>query len=104
MNKWNYDLGTVGKNLREAIHTEIESIASCAWTLENLLKCLDYIREICPVAINDIFETRREGIQESFEEMSALDEEEYPYAEDVVNEWLDTFYDLCDFYRIWIGV
>lgn len=104
MSKWNYDLGHVGKDLREAIHTEIESIASCACTLENLLKCFDYIRETCPAAISDTFESYREGVQESLEEMHELEEDDYPYAEDVVNEWLDTFYDSCDIFRIWVGL
>ena len=33
-----------------------------------------------------------------------LEEDDYPYAEDVVNEWLDTFYDSCDIFRIWVGL
>ena len=111
MKKWLYDLGTVGQSLREVINTDIDSVFSCQITLDMMLKCFDWIKEHCPSNVSDYFESYREGVQESLDEIIEMhqyddcDEEGiHEYAESIVNEWLETFYDSCDIHRIWIGL
>ncbi len=102
MTIWKYDLGVTGKNLRDAINTDEESIDACVSTLQNILNCINWIDKHCTVDIQDCFSILRSDVEDNLDYFSALNGFEYDIAEDITNGLLQTFYDQCDRCRIWI--
>lgn len=104
MAEWKYDLGVTGKQLREAINTDVESIEACVETLRRLLRCSDWINKHCSDDVRDYFFFFRMDVEENIDYISGLDEDDYDVAEMTVNDLLGTFYDYCDCCRIWVGL
>ena len=102
---WKYDISTVGGPLRRAIHESEEDTDSCINILEKLLECLNHLKVILPestytVFFEDIESDLSEDLVDLKEDFDVL----YAYAQDVVNEHLEDFYDACDAAKIWVGV
>lgn len=97
--KWAYSLNFCGKNLREAINNGGEDLDSCKSTLQSLLDFeneQDNIEELLEIfGCDDV-------LRENRLLSCGYDEENLPLQ--ATNERLRAFYDLCDYYRIWVGV
>ena len=111
MAKWNYDMSTAGKSLRDAIAADSQSIESCQLVLDRLLNCFDWIKEHCISKIVASFESYRPYVFETIDELKemqdphyVLETDDYEFAEEAVNQHLKDFYDLCDMYKIWVGI
>lgn len=113
--KWAYSLNFCGKNLREAINNGGEDLDSCKSTLQSLLDCYKQIQRLIPQDDWYEFENEQDNIEELLEIFGCddvlrenrllscgYDEENLPLQ--ATNERLRAFYDLCDYYRIWVGV
>ena len=114
MRKWKYSLITQGKMLRQAIVSGGQDVESCKTTLQNLKNCYDQIKRL----VKDDwwnFISDYESLEYYIDvlnnpnanerEQALLDGDfsgENP-ALDCVNECLRSFYDLCDYYSIWVG-
>ena len=91
MAKWNYTLN-FGIQLREAIDAEdIEMVVKC------LIACS---REL----LDKLNDEDREWKQYDIEDAIDILEHTDIYDEDEINEYLDSFYDLCDELGAWISV
>lgn len=113
--KWRYRLDHSGKTLRETINDGDEDLESCKATLHALKDCYDQIKML----VKDDwcnFECEYESLVYYIDVLNNPDEEkreddlldsgynDFNPALECVNDCLRTFYDLCDYYRIWIGV
>lgn len=113
---WRFNLGFLGRTLRAAINDGDESLESCKKTLIALDNCYsaikDRVKEDEWEEISLEAETIKEHINilnmddEAMRQDRLEDEHFYGWNQplDCVNEDLRIFYDLCDNYRIWIGV
>lgn len=114
--KWRFNLGPFGTKLRGCINDGDEGLESCKKTLDALDKCYAHIKTLVSEdeweEINMEYETVKEHIailsidDEATRQDRLEDEHFYGYNQplECVNEDLRIFYDLCDDYRIWIGV
>ena len=113
--KWAYRLNLQGKRLRAIINNGSEDLESCKETLFALLDCYRAIKRMLPE--DDCYEFGDE--QENIEDLLKIFSEDKVLMEDqlldleyndanlplqATNESLKIFYDLCDYYRVWIGV
>lgn len=114
MTEWRYKLEFYGKALREKINNGGEDLESCKATLQALKDCYDQIKRL----VKDDwwnFESDYDSLEYYIDvlnnpnanerEQALLDGDfsgENP-ALDCVNECLRSFYDLCDYYDIWVG-
>lgn len=104
MAKWEYDLSTCGKDLRESIDNGDESMESCIATMEKLAACYERIKELVP---EDDFEFY---FYDAFDMVNGMIHDMKTYPDDdegiaeSVNECLAEFYDLCDEHRIWVSL
>lgn len=115
MRKWKYSLTIQGKLLRQAISNGGEDIESCKTILQALKSCYDQIKglvkddwwnfisdyeslEYYIDVLNDSDVNKRRGalLDGGFAGSNA--------TLDCVNDCLRAFYDLCDYYSIWVGV
>ena len=115
MVKWRYKLEFQGKALRETINNGGEDLESCKATLQVLKNCYDQIKRL----VEDDwwnFESDYESLEYYIEVLNNPDESKREDALldggyngdnpalECVNDSLRTFYDLCDYYRIWVGI
>jgi hypothetical protein len=113
--EWKYNLVYYGSKLRESIHCyEPESVESCRTTLNVLKNCYDKIHKIVTTDewwdIEDYYTTLESDIDILNEENDIKRENRlltvgydgYNPALECVNNNLKIFYDLCDYYRIFI--
>ena len=115
MVKWRYKLEFQGKALRETINNGGEDLESCKATLQVLKNCYDQIKRL----VEDDwwnFESDYESLEHHIEVLNNPDESKREDALldggydgdnpalECVNDSLRAFYDLCDYYRIWVGI
>lgn len=115
MVKWRYKLEFQGKALRETINNGGEDLESCKATLQVLKNCYDQIKRL----VKDDwwnFESDYESLEYCIEVLNNPDESKREDALldcgyigdnpalECVNDSLRAFYDLCDYYRIWVGI
>ena len=115
MIKWRYKLEYHGKALRETINTGGDDLESCKKTLLALKDCYDQIKSLVKADWWE-FESDYNTLNFYIEALNNPDEgkredalldggyDGYNPALDCVNDSLKTFYDLCDYHRIWVGV
>ena len=109
---WKYKLNQHGKNLRNAINNGGDDLESCKVTLKALKDCYDQIKKL----VKDDwwnFESDYDSLEYYIDVLNNPDEDKredalldggYNPALECVNDSLRVFYDLCDYYRIWIGI
>lgn len=113
--KWEHNLNITGKALRETINDGGEDLESCKKTLLALLNCYWAIQRKVPEDDWYEFEEEQENAKELLEIFSedevlmndhlldrGYNEANLPLQ--ATNESLRAFYDLCDYYKIWIGI
>lgn len=105
MKKWNYKLEEEGKELRKLIDEEkpaeiIEQLQKCYNSLSNLLSEEDkeYYESDIEDAMN-LIEGEADIIRNNPEE---LEDFGFENVEELVDERLREFYDICDNARVWI--
>lgn len=104
MAKWDYDLKTMGKNLREYINEGDSSKEHCETILEQLIICCRYLQENLTNEDKGWYEfDLDELIQDCEDTKYYLDEYDYESNEDNINDVLTTFYDLMDEMRVWVA-
>lgn len=113
---WRFNLGFLGKALREAINDGDDSLESCKKTLAALDDCYSAIKKRVKEneweEISIEAETVKEHINILNIEDDALRQDRledkcfYGWNQqlDCVNEDLRIFYDICDEYRIWVAM
>ncbi len=108
-------MDSCGKNLRKTIDNGGEDLDSCKATLLSLANCYKQIQKMIPQDDWYGFEEEQDRVKELleiFDKDDALREDcllDLGYDEinlplQAVNESLRNFYDLCDYYKIWIGL
>ena len=115
MVNWTYKLEYHGKALREKINGGGDDLESCKATLQALKDCYDQIKRM--VKDNWFnFESDYENLKYYIDVLNNPNESEredalldggydgYNPALECVNDILRAFYDLCDYYRIWVDV
>lgn len=115
--KWKFSLGYWGIRLRKCINGDNpESLESCRTTLKMLKICYDKIHRIVTEDdwwdFEDYYTTLESDIDVLNEEddikredrLLAVGYDGYNPALECVNNNLKSFYDLCDYYRIFIPV
>ena len=115
MTEWRYKLEFHGKALREKINNGGEDLESCKDTLQALKDCYDQIKRL----VKDDwwnFESDYDSLEYYIDVLNNPDEgaredalldggyNGFNPALECVNDSLRAFYDLCDYYRIWVGV
>lgn len=112
---WRYHLAT-GIMLRQKINDGEETLESCIETLEALEKCYVEIKSKVPADDWEEISEEWENVKEHIDVLKTESEIEridmlldlgydcYNPPLDLTNDDLRIFYDLCDNYRIWIGV
>ena len=115
MAEWRYKLEFHGKDLREKINNGGEDLESCKATLQALKDCYDQIKRL----VKDDwwnFESDYDSLEYYIDVLNNPDEgaredalldggyNGFNPALECVNDSLRAFYDLCDYYRIWVGV
>lgn len=108
---WNYRLEEQGKQLREFVDGDL--------TLENCAKTIDQLRVCCKNIMDQMGNEDKDYSYNDFEELyelmdgeadilrnnpSELFEIGFTGGQELVNERLTEFYDLCDSARVWIGL
>lgn len=113
---WRFNLGFLGKALREAINDGDESLESCKRTLIALDKCYFAIKERVKENEWEEISSEAETVKEHINILSIDDDatrEDRLIDEnfagwnpplDCVNADLKIFYDICDEYCIWVGI
>lgn len=113
--EWRYKLDHSGKTLRETINNGDEGLESCKATLQSLKNCYDQIKKMVKNNWYN-FECEYESLEYYIDVLNNPNESEredalfdsgyngFNPALECVNDNLQTFYDLCDYYRIWIGI
>lgn len=113
---WKYDLSTTGKFLRQQINDGGEDIESCRKTLSALEKCYRLIKNKVSETEWENFANTFQNVRQHIDTLSVEDkiEQEDRLLDDgfdgmnplleCVNSDLRDFYDLCDEYRIWVGL
>lgn len=105
MGKWDYDLKTMGKNLREYINEGDPSKEHCETILEQLIICCNYLQENLTNEDKEWYELDLEELIQDCEDTKYyLDEDDYESNEDNINDVLTTFYDLMDSMRVWVAL
>lgn len=110
MNQWKITLAS-GPQLREAVSAVIHATTEIA---EKQAQVLDALEKCVAECINRLPEDDRfdfEDFQETIAGEAAhvrkqdplIQEMGFASAEDLVDELLDQFYDLCDLYKVWVG-
>ena len=89
------------KRVRELINEEIETPEQCILIMSGLESCCD---ELTPDDRSDWiwYDEFRDLKSEIHEEIESMEEDDYESCESTVNYWLQNFYDLCDFARVWL--
>ena len=91
MLKWKYQLDKEGKALRRAIED-----GSGLDVIRELLNCYRKIEEVTG-------DTENPWIADSIEDLEIW--ADYPEVDaDTVDGFLDSFYDVCDDLRVWVGI
>ena len=105
MARWDYDLKTMGRQLRDYINEGDSSKEHCEIILGQLIVCCKYLQE-------HITDEDKEWYAFDLEELiqDCEDTRYYLYAEDDesnednINDVLTTFYDLMDSMRVWVSL
>ena len=104
MARWEYDLKTMGKNLREYIDECDSSKEHCETVLGQVVVCCKYLLENLSSRDKEWYETDLdELIQDCEDAKYYLDEYDYESNSDNVDDVLTTFYDLMDSIGVWVG-
>ena len=105
MAKWNYDLKTMGKNLRDYINECNSSKEHCESILEQLIICCNYLHENLSNEDRIWYENDLdELIQDCEDTRYYLDEDDEESNADNIDDVLTTFYDLMDSMRVWVAI
>ena len=105
MAKWKYDLGEVGKKLRDLITEGDSSKKHCEKIIEQLIVCCEYSEAQLTLSDREEYEYDIERIVEECEDTkSYLDEFDYESNGDNMDDLLDRFYDLMDSMRVWVAM
>lgn len=114
--KWKYDLKNTGKSLRQCINDGGEDLESCRKTLRELENCYKLIKSKVPEGDWEEISEEYRNVQHHIDILSIEDEIEredrlldenftgYNPALECVNDDLHIFYNICDEYRIWVGI
>ena len=104
MSKWEYDLKTMGKNLRDYINEGDSSKEHCETILDQIICCCNYLLENLTNDDRNWYEIDLEElIQDCDDTRYYLDEDDYESNEDNINDVLTTFYNLMDSMRVWVA-
>ena len=104
MSKWQYDLKTYGKNLREYINEGDSSKEHCETILNQIILCCNYLLDNITNEDKNWYEMDLEDfIQDCEDTQYYLDEDDEEVNEDNINDVLETFYDLMDSMRVWVS-
>lgn len=100
--KWKFTCNSF-KRVRELIDENIETSEQCVLIMTELEKCCD---ELTP---NDkrewvYYDEFRDLKSEIHDETEFMEEDEYEFCEQTVNDYLEEFYDLCDEAKVWLGI
>ena len=104
MANWKYDITPYGKALHSAINEAEDSFDGSKDVLNKLIACLEHIESIIP---EDDFDTYFADIMEDAKLFVECEPDDYCTEQDEIENVdyvLSNFYDVCDGYRIWIGV
>ena len=105
MARWEYDLKTMGKNLRDYINEGDSSKEHCETILDQMIRCCNYLLENLTNDDRNWYEMDLEElIQDCDDTRYYLDEDDYESNEDNINDVLTTFYDLMDSLRVWVAL
>lgn len=103
MANWDYNLKTNGAKLRDLIHNADASKENCAQIIEQVIVCCKWLQTHLAEEDKDWDYDIEDLIQECEDTKCYLDEYDWESNEDNINDLLDTFYDLMDTMRVWIG-
>lgn len=102
MSKWNKTCQSF-KRVKEMIEEDVETPALCMRIMYAIEGCCD---ELTPNDAKEwtYYDDFRDLKSEIHDEVELMDETDYESCEEVVNSYLEEFYDLCDCARVWLGV
>lgn len=104
MARWDYDLKTMGKTLRDYINEGNSSKEHCETILEQVIVCCQYLQETLTDEDKKWYGwDLEELIQDCEDTQGYLDEYDYESNADNIDDVLTTFYDLMDSIRVWVS-
>ena len=105
MARWEYDLKTMGQNLRAYINESNSSKEHCETILEQVILCCNYLLENLSNEDRNWYEFDLDDLIQDCEDTKCyLDEDDEESNEDNINDVLTTFYDLMDSMRVWVAL
>lgn len=104
MGKWEYNLGTDGKKLRDLIN-QGSSKANCEKILEHMIVCCEHAEAQLTLSDREEYEYDIDVMVADCEDTKCyLEEDNEDFNEDEMNSLLSDFYDLMDSMRVWIAL
>lgn len=102
MSKW-YKTCNSFEKVRDMLNEGVETASHCMAIMHAIESCCD---ELTPNnAMHWVFyDNFRDLKSEIHEEIELMDESDYDECENIVNNYLNEWYDLCDNARVWCGV
>lgn len=105
MNKWQYNLGSYGKKLRNFINEGDLSKENCENILKQIIACCEFLPS---QLTNDDIVWYAYDLQEIIDDCGdvqyCLDENDEDYNISETNYMLEKFYDLMDSMRVWVAI
>ena len=105
MAKWEYDLKTMGKNLRDYINEGDSSKEHCEAILDQVILCCEYLQDNISNEDREWYEyDLKEMISDCEDVKCYLEEDDEDFNENEINDILACFYDLMDSMRVWVAL
>lgn len=104
MSKWEYDLQSYGKTLRELISGD-SSKENCENILKQVIASCEYLLKILTDEDKECYEYDLEETISDCEDVKYyLEEDDEDFNEREINDILACFYDLMDSMRVWVAL
>ena len=102
MAKWNKTCNSFAK-VRAMLEDDIETTSHCMKIMYAIEACCD---ELTPDNVKDwlFYDNFRDLKANIHDEVECMDEYDYDSCEEIVNNWLNELYDLCDASRVWLSM
>ena len=105
MCKWDYDLKSYGKRLRELITEGDSSKENCENILNQIITCCEYLQKKLTNEDKEWYEYDLEEMVGDCESVKCyLEEDDEDFNESEMNDLLTCFYDLMDSMRVWVAL
>ena len=105
MSKWEYDLGSRGKTLRELITEGDSSKENCENILKQVINCCEYLQKKLTDEDEECYGYDLEEMIGDCEDVKwYLEEDDEEFNEREINDILACFYDLMDTMRVWVSL